>query len=269
MRGVALSAMMVLTLTLTWGATVSLAADYQDASRNVCEGGAFASPGCPTWGSHVTGEENIALGDGMMPKLTSGTGNIATGWGALYSNTIGNDNIATGTNALNVNTSGIGNLASGAATLESNTTGTFNVAVGELSLRYNTTGNYNTANGIYALLNNTGSSNVGLGALAGQNLTTGANNIDIANQGVAGESATTRIGSEGLQAKTFVSGIYPTPPPGGSKTCTVKVTEAGQLVCSEPPAPKGLKICVQEKAGGNIKLPPCKKNYKEKEVNEL
>jgi hypothetical protein len=32
---------------------------------------------------------------------------------------------------------------------------------------------------------------------------------------------------------------------------------------------KGLKICVQDKAGGSIKLPPCKKGYNEKEVAEL
>lgn len=32
---------------------------------------------------------------------------------------------------------------------------------------------------------------------------------------------------------------------------------------------KGLRICVQDKAGGSIKLPPCKKGYKEKEVAEL
>jgi hypothetical protein len=46
---------------------------------------------------------------------------------------------------------------------------------------------------------------VGLGA--GYNLTTGSNNIDIDNTGVAGEGNTIRIGAN-LQAKTFIAGIY-------------------------------------------------------------
>jgi len=46
-----------------------------------------------------------------------------------------------------------------------------------------------------------------LGHLAGQNLTTGSNNIDIGNVGVATEANTIRIGAEGTQASTFVAGI--------------------------------------------------------------
>ena len=45
-----------------------------------------------------------------------------------------------------------------------------------------------------AVLNTTGSANVAIGRNAGQNLTTGSNNVDIANAGVAGESGTIRIG---------------------------------------------------------------------------
>jgi hypothetical protein len=54
----------------------------------------------------------------------------------------------------------------------------------------------------------------------------------------------------------------------------VRVNSAGQLgvgphgvECERES--KGLKICVQEKAGGSIKLPPCKKGYRETEVAEL
>jgi hypothetical protein len=100
-----------------------------------------------------------------------------------------------------------------------------------------------------------------------------------------------------------MAGVYPTHLTG----CFVQVTSAGQLGCN-PAAPegkegkegkpgvegkegkqgergeqgkegpagkegkvsaKGLKICVQDKAGGSIKLPPCKKGYNEKEVAEL
>ena len=55
--------------------------------------------------------------------------------------------------------------------------------------------------------NSTGSSNLGLGFGAGQNLTTGSNNIDIANDGKAGESKVIRIGTKGDQNRTFIAGI--------------------------------------------------------------
>ena len=72
----------------------------------------------------------------------------------------------------------------------------------------NTTGNFNTAAGAHTLVNNTtGSSNIALGINAGNNLTTGNNNIDIGNGGVAGEAATTRIGTAGIQTRTLIAGV--------------------------------------------------------------
>ena len=49
--------------------------------------------------------------------------------------------------------------------------------------------------------------NIALGDSAGINLTTGSNNIDIGNKGVAGESKTIRIGTSVTQTKTFIAGI--------------------------------------------------------------
>ena len=46
-----------------------------------------------------------------------------------------------------------------------------------------------------------------LGFGAGQNLTTGSNNIDIANDGKAGEQKVIRIGTKGDQIRTFIAGI--------------------------------------------------------------
>jgi hypothetical protein len=46
-----------------------------------------------------------------------------------------------------------------------------------------------------------------VGNLAGRNLTTGSNNIDIGNQGVAAEAKTIRIGQQGNQKATFIAGI--------------------------------------------------------------
>jgi hypothetical protein len=70
-----------------------------------------------------------------------------------------------------------------------------------------------------------GNSNIALGYGAGANLTTGNSNIDIGNAGVAGESKTIRIGTNGTQTKTFVAGIN-----GAAVTgAAVKVNAAGQL----------------------------------------
>ena len=90
--------------------------------------------------------------------------------------------------------------------------------------RSNVTGHYNTADGFNALFNTsgakhggqrplgirtgevavilhaphntTGSNNMAFGYLAGSALTTGSNNIDVGNVGVAAESNTIRIGED-------------------------------------------------------------------------
>jgi hypothetical protein len=281
-RAIVLSGLTALIL-MVFGVGVGLAADYQDENRNVCEGNKpfEETTGCPEWGKHVTGFNNAALGDEMMPELTSGndnvalnfdalthnttgSANVAIGVVALDQNTAGSDNIALGKNALKDNTEGINNVALGSSALElnegshniaigvetlfknttgkenvatggsaltSNTTGTDNVASGVEALSRNTTGSENVASGYQAMFENTGSANVAIGPGAGIKLTTGSNNIDISNDGVAAEEGTTRIGTEGTQTKAFVAGIFPTEVSG----CFVQVTKEGQLGCN----PKG------------------------------
>src|SRR5438132_919085 len=113
----------------------------------------------------------------------------------------------------------------GFGALTDNTTGAFNTAIGSGALLANTTANSNIAVGDSALLNNTtGSNNTAIGAGAGENLTIGDSNIDIANPGVAGESATIRIGS-GNQTSTFIAGINGTAVTGTG----VVVSASGQL----------------------------------------
>ncbi len=57
-------------------------------------------------------------------------------------------------------------------------------------------------------MNNTGSNNTALGSGAGISVTTGGNNIDIGNPGVAGDAKKIRIGKQGTQIATFIAGIY-------------------------------------------------------------
>jgi hypothetical protein len=93
------------------------------------------------------------------------------------------------------------------------------------------------ADGHQALYSNTtGSGNIALGDLAGINLTTGDNNIDIGNSGVAGESNTIRIGTQGTQNRTFIAGI------------------SGAAVIGRP---------VMINGNGRLGTPPCSARYKD------
>jgi len=87
-----------------------------------------------------------------------------------------------------------------------NTTGFKNTANGNAALFFNKTGNGKTADGQSALAKNTGSFNTAVGFNAGGNLTTGHDNIDIGNAGVAGESNTMRLGNA-KQTTTYIKGI--------------------------------------------------------------
>ena len=191
-----------------------------------------------TLGAAATG--NTGMGFNALLSITSGNSNTANGLNALSSNMSGNFNTASGMNALTANTTGSGNTASGVLSLSSNTNGVENTALGSQALRFNISGGFNTALGRNSLAGNTiggsntaggatalasntdgsnntafganalgqnttGDSNIAIGFQAGSSLTTGNNNIAIDNIGVAGESATTRIGS--VQTRAFIAGI--------------------------------------------------------------
>jgi uncharacterized coiled-coil protein SlyX len=164
------------------------------------------------------GGENTAIGFEALYHNTGGNHNTACGLQALFSNTTGSANTAVGHNALGSNT-GSHNTAVGGGTLGSNTIGNENTATGRHALNLNTNGSYNAADGEYALGSSTSASqNTALGYAAGYNLTTGGNNIDIGNLGVAGEANTIRIGNpvtvvypDGIthlaQIKTYIAGF--------------------------------------------------------------
>ena len=184
--------------------------------------------------SNIDGVENTANGYQALYSNTNGGSNTATGLDALYSNTEGTYNTAVGWNALFSNT-GSQNTAYGADALLFNSTGNNNTATGIGALLHNRTGVGNTAIGNQALYNNTGSYNVALNG--GYNLTTGIFNIDIANDGVAGESYTTRIGI--LQTRAFISGIYGVME--GGTMSAVYINSDGQLGTQAPPSSRRFK----------------------------
>jgi hypothetical protein len=178
--------------------------------------------------SNTTGSNNTASGfDALFNN--NADNNTANGTFALASNTTGTQNTATGVDALENNKIGNDNTATGVLALTHNTSGSNNVASGVNALYTNQRGRDNTAEGFQALKNNTGSSNIAMGSSAGVNLTSGGNNIDIGNQGVAGDSNTIRIGGHtpnfGFQTATFIAGIHRVAVTGSA----VVVTSTGQL----------------------------------------
>ena len=170
--------------------------------------------------SDTEGSFNTAFGAGTL-LLSTGNENTATGAGALLSNTTGIENTANGAFALFFNTTGSFNTAIGYQTLFSNTIGGgANTAVGYRALQNNTTGSFNTAIGDYALdSTTTGGNNTAIGDEAGSNIT-GSNNIDIGNNGVAGDSSTIRIGDPS-QTATYIAGIAGQTVGAGGTTCYV------------------------------------------------
>jgi Chaperone of endosialidase len=212
----------------------------------------FANTACGNGAlfSNTTGNANTASGEGALTFNTTGGGNTVSGYWALYSNTTGNYNTASGYDALYLNTTGSNNEAFGSNALYSNTAGVNNTAFGFQTLYSNTTGNGNAAQGANSLsnnttgienvgigdstlyLNSTGSYNIGIGFGAGYNQTTGSGNIYIANMGVAGESQTLRLGSQGSEevlgsgiTRAYIAGVASSHITGAA----VYITRTGRL----------------------------------------
>ena len=176
------------------------------------------------YGLDVAG--NVALSSNLALPATAagGTAGVITIGGARFHNfgnsstfvgaNAGNftlipgntfNNTGIGSDALSGLNSGTGNTAVGTGAQRDNISGMFNTALGEGSLLANQTGDRNAGIGEGALIGTTGSFNIALGARAGDKLTTGSNNIDIGNVGVAGESDTIRIGN--TQTRAFLAGV--------------------------------------------------------------
>jgi hypothetical protein len=156
--------------------------------------------------NNTTGTENTAVGDAAMLYNTTGASNTAVGFTALYTNDSGSYNIALGDGALFSNNYSE-SVAIGYQSMYASTGGS-NVAIGWKSLYGNGPGSANTAIGNYTLANiTTGVGNIALGYGAGQQITSGYNNIEIYHQGLPGDTNTIRLGDSAYQNRTFIAGI--------------------------------------------------------------
>jgi Chaperone of endosialidase len=172
---------------------------------------------------------NTSFGVGALPG-NLGSDNTGIGYFALNKNAVVAGNTAVGSLAMEKNTTGDFNTAFGGAALRQNSIGQNNVAVGEGAAFSVQTGSQNTVIGTEALFHgdfntDTGSNNIAVGYQAGHNLASGSNyNIEIGNQGVAGDNGTIRVGDSN-QTSTFIAGISGV----GVTGVGVVVNAAGQL----------------------------------------
>jgi len=241
-------------------------------------GGDNTATGFDALFNNETGSFNTATGFYALLRNTTGENNTACGAGALVYNTTGDLNTASGAFALTSNTTGLDGTASGALALDNNTTGEYNTATGYKALYANSTGGYDTAAGVNALWKNTtgvknttvgtnamfsntiGSNNIALGYQAGFSLTTGSNNIDIGSLGVAAESNTIRIGTQGTQTATYIAGIFNSSASGGA----VEVSNTGKLGMVLSSARYKRDIHDMDAASSNLmKLRPVTFRYKD------
>jgi hypothetical protein len=143
------------------------------------------------------------MGSGALLFNTTGNGSTATGFQALLNNTVANGNTAYGYQALSSN-------AGSAATAS-----------------------FNTAIGYRALANQTsGTGNIALGGAAGDQITTGDDNIDIGSGGQFSDSRTIRIGE--VQTATYIAAIAGVNE-GGTGILPVYINNLGRLG-TQPPA---------------------------------
>jgi hypothetical protein len=180
-------------------------------------------------GINLTGV--LALGGTAVMQIPAGYANFGAGPYTFGNNTnTGGSNTGIGYNALFSSTTGDGNTALGTNALPADTTGGDNTAIGTGALYNNQTGGENTAIGEFALLQTTaGSSNIAVGLNAGRNLTGAeSHNIEIGNQGVAGESGIIRIGTPFTQTKFFAAGIVGVVT-GNNNAVPVLIDSAGQF----------------------------------------
>lgn len=234
-------------------------------------------------GNTTTGSSNTVIGSQALSFNTEGSGNTATGGSALFSNTTGDFNTASGDEALFANTTGAQNTATGSAALTSNTSGgantaygfqallnntsrVGNIAIGFQALSANVNGNLNIAIGGTSLFRNTaGTDNIALGTSAGSN-TTGSNNVDIANAGVAGESDTIRIGKS-THDRAFIAGIRGRTT-GNADAIAVLIDSDGQLGTMSSSRRFKHEIKPMDKASEAVlSLKPVTFNYKSDNTN--
>ena len=182
-----------------------------------------------------TADNNTGVGYNALAANTTGDQNTAVGANCLDSNTTGDANTGVGRNCLEANTTGQYNTAVGFNGLQGNSTGSYNVAVGFQSLDDNTTANNNTAVGYRALyLNTTGTDNTAVGKGVLKDCTTGYDNTAIGREAL--DSVTTgvkntAVGPAGDDVTTGGNNLLLGYNAGSSQSPSGSITTANNQIC--------------------------------------
>jgi hypothetical protein len=150
---------------------------------------------------------NMAFGDSVLFRNTTGIRNLGIGDSVLRITTTGSNNVGVGYNVLLKNVDGATNTGVGTYALQENTSGTDNMAVGYQALKNNTTGTGNVAMGVNAMtLNAVGINGVAIGNTAmGTGINTGQQNVAVGYRAMAANTSgqlQVAVGAESLTANT-------------------------------------------------------------------
>jgi len=171
-------------------------------------------------------EFNTAIGAGALAANTAGSFNVAVGLGAITSSTSANDITAVGMSTT-CGSSAFADVLVGVGAICGN--GSYDISIGQQA-GSREAGDKNIAIGGYALFgyntDDSVTSNIAIGYQAGNQLTTGSNNIYIANEGSATESNTIRLGDPNTQTAAYIAGISGVTVSGGAP---VYILSNGQL----------------------------------------
>ena len=192
---------------------------FSGANRNVAVGDTALD-------AVTSGDDNVAMGSGAGSAVNTGSKGVYIGSYAGMSQTSGGQSVAIGDNAMRTSTGALNNVVIGQSAAYSMTSrynsviiGTnagYSVGAGDTTLigceaGQNTTTTGAVALGFQALVRSTGNRNTGLGYRAGQQMTSGGDNLYVgyeAGQGVfnAHQTGDRNIGLGNYTLKTLTSG---------------------------------------------------------------
>ncbi|MBP7398192.1 MAG: hypothetical protein KA954_01305 [Chitinophagales bacterium] len=147
---------------------------------------------------------NVAIGDSVLQRNTTGSGNTAVGDSSLQQNTTASENTAFGKKALRAVATGGGNTAIGSEAGLA-LTSVANTAVGNNALRA-AAGNFNTAVGYSALFANTAADNTAIGVSSLQANTSGTANVGVGVNSLATNTTSSSNTAIGYYSLRFATG---------------------------------------------------------------
>jgi hypothetical protein len=178
-----------------------------DSDGHVTVAGNIEAANFKQGGTNFT--SSLLIGHSTTGTLDAANYNTIIGFDAGNEITSGDNNTLIGYNSGSELKANANNVGVGGYTLTNSSSGSSNTAIGYLSQKDGASGNFNSSIGYNSLEDASGNYNIGIGAQAGQNITTGAGNVIIGSVDAdAVDSARTLkiAGNDGSTTTTWISG---------------------------------------------------------------